>query len=389
MGGITAHSTNDGSAGKVSASLSYSTAIDNGNNWTSEWVDVSAYGSVVVAVKTDQNGYFEIQFSPDGTNQDSTLTRYYNTTSIEAPHRFTITRQYCRIAFYNDSGSNQTSFRLQTILGQKQPLNVPIDAVVSRDYDATMSRTLDHRYDVGAGRRQGWSTWNKFGYNPDIDTGTETIWAAGGTWTRMAAAEALTITSSSAQDASGGTGMEGCIIYGVDANWNLQTVVETDINGLTGVTTTETWLGVNRVAGYTHGSGEVNAGNITVSSASYGTQAYLVAGEGVTQQCIFFVPADYQFLATWLFINVNKISGGASPVVTVKGWVYSDVSGGKYEVFRETIDTSVENTIELVPSEPFVIGEKSVLWFEATTNSDNTIANCRFSGELVANPDAP
>jgi hypothetical protein len=51
---------------KVSTDNSHSTLITDGSNFTGAWEDVSQYDSVVVAVKTDQNGYFEIQFSPDG-----------------------------------------------------------------------------------------------------------------------------------------------------------------------------------------------------------------------------------------------------------------------------------------------------------------------------------
>ena len=116
--------------GTVSTDNSHSTLITNGSNFTGTWEDVTQYESLIVAVKTDQNGYFEIQFSPDGTNQDSTLTRYYRTTQIEAPHRFTITRSFFRVVFYNNSGADQTYFRLQTSIGLKGDLNAPLDSVL-------------------------------------------------------------------------------------------------------------------------------------------------------------------------------------------------------------------------------------------------------------------
>ena len=98
----------------VSDDNSSTTALNNGQTFTGGWVACSGFDSVIVAVKTDQPGTIQIQFSPDGTNADSILTRYYRTTGIEAPHRFTITRDFMRITFENDSGSNQTFFRLQT-----------------------------------------------------------------------------------------------------------------------------------------------------------------------------------------------------------------------------------------------------------------------------------
>jgi len=43
------------------------------------------------------------------------------------------------------------------------------------------------------------------------------------------------------------------------------------------------------------------------------------------------------------------------------------------------MDTSVENSVEITPSQPFVVGENSLIWFEATTDQNNTVASCRFS----------
>ena len=231
----------------VSTTNSSTTALDDTDVFTGDWEDVSAYNSLTVAVKTDQNGTFSVQFSPDGTNQDSTLTRYYRTNQIEAPHRFTITRKYARVVFTNDSGSNQTYFRLQTILGDQGELNAPADSTLAQDFDATVVRPTDFKYEVAQSLRQGYTTWNKWGYNPDIDNTTETVWSVGGLFTPLSSAGTLEVVSSSANDdgAPAGTGAQSIIIYGVDANYEEQIEVVT-LNGTTAVTTTNSWLGVNR-----------------------------------------------------------------------------------------------------------------------------------------------
>ena len=72
--------------GVVSTANSTTTLLTDTSTFTGAWEDVSAYDSVIVAVKTDQNGIFTVQLSPDGSNQDSTLTRYYRATQIEARH---------------------------------------------------------------------------------------------------------------------------------------------------------------------------------------------------------------------------------------------------------------------------------------------------------------
>lgn len=374
--------------GIVDAGNSTSTLLNAGATFTGVWLDVSAFPSLTIAVKTDQDGTYTIQFSPDGTNADSTLTRYYRTSQIEPPHRFTITRKFMRVTFTNTSASNQTYLRLQVLLGSQPDLNVPLDSNMAQDYDSVSVRPTDYKFEVALSRRQGATTWNKFGYNEDVDIGTETVWCAGGSFARMTA-DTLTIVSTSTRDASGNTGAESVVIYGVDDNWDTQIEVVT-MNGTTPVVTVGTWLGVNRMSVYLAGSGETNNGIITANQTGGGTtlQAQMPVGEGTTQQAIYFVANSHTFLSDFLVLNAEKTSGGGTPKVRFKGWVYSEVSNSKYLIFNQLMDTSVENSHELNPNQPFIVGEKSVLYFEATTDTNNSFASCRFSGILVRDVDA-
>jgi hypothetical protein len=367
--------------GNVDANNSSSTLLNAGATFTGTATDVSKYSDVIVAVATDQNGSYTIQFSSDGTNWDSTLTRYYRTAQINVPHRFSVTRKFMRVTFTNDSASNQTYLRLQTIVGATNNLNIPIDSVMSQDYDSISVRPTDFKSEVALSRRQGATLWNKFGYNADVDVGTEVIASFGGTFTPMTTARTLSIVSTDANDdgAPAGTGANSVVVYGIDANRQAQTVVVT-LNGTTPVVTTETWLGVNRIAIYLAGSGLVNAGTITATATTDLTiQAQIPAGEGTTQQCIFFTQLDHTALAEWLTINIVRFGVGTEPVVTVKGWVFSAVANAKYEVVRINIDATIENHIELLPPIPFPIGEKSCFWLEATSTQNNTVVSGRFS----------
>lgn len=375
--------------GTLSTVNATTTPLNAAAVFTGAWEDVSAYASITVTVKTDQNCTYQLQLSPDGVNADSTLTRYFRTNQIEPPHKFSRTRKYARLVITNTSASNQTYLRAQTILGQTEDLNIPLDAMVSQDYDAKVVRPTDYKYEVALGRRQGATTWNKFGYNGDIDIGTETVWSAGGTFARINTASTFTVVSSSANDIlTSGTGAWNIVIYYIDANRIAQTVV-VPLNGTTPVVTAVTGLGINRASVYNSGSSDVNEGTITITATTGGTtQGHIPIGEGSTQQAIFFTQADHQFLADYLLINVNKLSGGTAPRINVKGWVYSYVSTAKYLVLNNTIDTSVENHLEIVPSHPFVIGEKSILYFEVTTDQNNTVCSVRFSGVEVRDVDA-
>lgn len=378
------------SRGRVSTGNSTIIPLNSGTTFTGTWEEVIGFNSLVVGVNTDQDGTYSIQFSSDGSNIDSNLTNYFHTDHVEAPHRYTVTRKYFRIVFTNTSASNQTYLRLSVIYGSQTDLNSPTDSQMPQHFDAASVRPTNFIYEVALSRRAGYTTWNKFGYNADVDTGTEVIAAQGGTFTFLTTASTLTIVSSSLADdgSPAGTGANSIVIYGVDANRVAQTEVVT-INGTSSVVTATTWLGINRAAIYLAGGGLTNAGNITITATMGGTtQGYIPLGESSTQQAIFFTQENYTFLADFLRINAEKTGGGASPKVRIKGWVFSEVSNAKYLVFNELIDTSADNAYSINPSQPFIVGEKSVLWFEATTDTNDTFVSCRFSGIEVRDFDA-
>lgn len=285
--------------GKISSENSTTSTLASSATFTGTWVDVKNYASVIVAVKTDQDGTFTVQFSPDGVNADSTLTRYYRTTQIEAPHRFTVTRRYMRVTFTNTSASSQTSMRLQTMLSNGTELNAPMDSTLAQDFDATVVRPTDFHTEVALGRRQGTTTWNKFGYNTDIDTTTdpEIVASWGGTFSYITSGETIDIVSTSTNDDGdpAGTGAQQVIIWGVDENWDEQSEVVT-MNGTTTVTTSSQWIGINRVSIFLAGSGAGNDGTITITASTSGdTLAQMPAGEGTSQQMIFYVAQNHQY----------------------------------------------------------------------------------------------
>lgn len=231
------------------------------------------------------------------------------------------------------------------------------------------------------------STWNKWGYNNDVDTGSEEIIASwGGVWQPPTAAETVDFVSTSANDTSGGTGLNSIVIYGIDEN--RESIIEVlTLNGLTPVTTVNTYFGVNRVAPFLCGTNKANVGTIGGSQTTSGIiLAEMPIGETVIQQAIFHVQTGYTFLITSLHINVIKISGGGGhPTVTVRGWVWSPVANANIQIFKAKIDTQIENTVDINATETFPVTESSVLYFTAETDTNNTIVDLRFSGKEIKN----
>jgi hypothetical protein len=365
---------------KLDSANSSTSILTASSVFTGDWVDVGQYSDVIVSVSTDQDGTYSVQFSPDGVNQDSTLTRYYRTNQINVPHRFTVTRKYYRVVFTNTSASDQTYFRLQSHYGFHSDLNAPVDSILSQDFDAIAVRPTDYRDEVALGLRQGKTLWHKWGYNEDIDAAAEeVVWSEGGSFTFLTTASTLSLVSTSANDADAGTGAHGVVLYGLDEDRKSQVEVVL-LNGTTPVVTTSTWLGLNRVALYRSGTTQANEGKVTATAVTGGSiQAAMPAGEGTTQQSMFFVQAGHTGLATGLLINALKLSGGSAPKLTIKAWVLSFVSNSKYEVFRYNIDTSVENHLDYPPEDRFPVGEKSVLYFTASTDTNNTAVGLRYS----------
>lgn len=377
--------------GYIDSNNSSSVILTASSTYTGSFINVTHYAKGCVTVYTDQKGTLYVEHSSDSTNIDMTET-YYVQASSGKVHNINMCSKYVRIK-YTNGDTDQTVFRLQTIFHKNggPPTTFGSDEVLNRDHDSLATRPTDFKFEVALGRRSGMTTYNKFGYNNDVDTGSDEIVAAfGGTFFPMTTAATLTIVSDSTADDGdpAGTGANTLVITGVDANYNLQ-VENVTLNGITNVTTTSTWLGINRVAVSLAGSGYVNAGNITITENGSSTiQAYIPAGEGTTQQLIYHSRANHQVLADWLFLNAQKQSGGGNPKVTFKIWVYSAVSNGKYEVGRFVINTVSDTIIQLSPNQPFVIGEKSCIWVEATTDTNNTIVTGRLSLIEFADEDA-
>jgi len=372
---------------EVNSENSSTTALSNGATFTGEWVDVSSYPSIILTCKTDQNGIFRLQYSTDGVNIDSTLTRYYFTDQIEPPHRFTNTRKYARVQFENNSGANQTFFRFQTLLGFQNDLNTPADSVMAQDYDATSVRPTDFNSEVALGLRQGRTLWNKFGYNLDSDVGTEIIASFGGAFNPntaiMQTAQTFTIAYNNATDGFGTTGALSLLFTYLDADFISKTAIHT--LGSTGSETTSfTGLGINRVIVLSNGGLGWNANDITITATIDTThQAQLPALTSVTQQMIFHTQINHTFLADYLTFSALKPSGGGSGNGFIVGYSWSRVTNTRYEVFRKPYSTSTteDYNIEIIPSQKFPIGGREVLFFVIeNTAGNNTQVSGRFSG---------
>lgn len=115
---------------------------------------------------------------------------------------------------------------------------------------------------VARGLVPGMSRLQKVGYNTGVGTADTTVWNETTTPVAYpATAATITISSSSANDTTAGTGARTVTITGLDATFRQFTEVIT-LTGQTAVTTIGLFYRVNNMTVTTAGSGGVNAGVI-------------------------------------------------------------------------------------------------------------------------------
>jgi len=157
---------------------------------------------------------------------------------------------------------------------------------------------------VTLGRVGGHSRVAQYGHTPTAAAGTD-VWEGASAYPFQAAATKLEILSSSASDTAAGTGARTFTIVGLDANFNVISEVIT-MAGVTPVQTTGTYLRVNGLSIASAGSGNTNAGDVTLRVTGAGaSQAIARAGFGYAKQAVYTVPAGFTLLVTDLLLEVG------------------------------------------------------------------------------------
>lgn len=150
-----------------------------------------------------------------------------------------------------------------------------------------------------------------YGHHPSPITAGADVWEGSGAYPFQAAATKLEILSASANDTAAGTGARAFTLNGLDANYNVISEVLT-MNGTTPVQTVNSYLRVNGLLIASGGSGQVNAGDVTLRVTGAGaTQAIARAGYGYAKQAIYTVPLGFTFLVTDLLFECGGTGTGS------------------------------------------------------------------------------
>lgn len=223
-----------------------------------------------------------------------------------------------------------------------------------------------------------------FGYNGDIDTSPETVWPEGGILTSPSSAINMTVSSSSADDTSAGTGARTIYLSGLDENHNEVSEIVT-LNGQSAVTTANLYLHINEAYVTSSGSLYSAAGSIYIGTGS------LTAGVPATIYDI--IAYDYNKRVTGSYTVPAGYTG-----YLVQGLFSSGQAGGSNAVTGRLM-TRGTNNIRLTASivtinngaadymfeYPVAIPEKTTVEAQAFGSSANNSCSSMFIILLVKN----
>lgn len=235
---------------------------------------------------------------------------------------------------------------------------------------------------VSRGQIQGHRNVTVFGFNPDVDAAQVSVWPLPSLITFPAAAIQMTVSSTSADDTSAGTGARTVVVQGLDANYNEVTETVT-MNGQTAVTMTASLLRVNYAYVRTAGSGNSAAGDIYIGTGT------VTAGVPATVYDIikfdynntttgsYTVPAGYKaYLSQGLFSTGQ--AGGSN---SVQGRL---LSRGVDNIRRTAAITTINNGVaNYVFEYPLEIPEKTTIEATAVGSSTNNACSSMFILVLV------
>lgn len=223
-----------------------------------------------------------------------------------------------------------------------------------------------------------------FGYNPDQDSAVETVWPHGGLLSFTPSAIQMSISSSSANDTSGGTGARTVYISGLDSDHN--TIFETvTLNGQTAVTTTKSYLHINEAYVLSAGSLDSAAGDIYIGTgivtAGVPATVYDIIAYDYNRRVTgsYTVPAGYTAYVEQGLFSTGSSSGGTS----VTGRLMT--RGANNIRLTAAIVTLNNGSADYAFEYPIVIPEKTTIEAQASASANNNACSSMFILLLVKN----
>ena len=236
---------------------------------------------------------------------------------------------------------------------------------------------------VSRGQISGHYRLHKFGFNPLIQDAEETIWSEGGVYYHPYSASQMKVISTSDDDtANEGDGARTIEVFGLDSDYN-QISEEVVLDGTSAVTTSKSFLRVNRAFVKTAGDNEVASGIIRIgtgiitNNAPGSVYARIDPEDGQTLMCVWTVPAGYT--AYLLQKDVACLTEANNKFGTIR--LVSRQSGG---VFRTHDKFALQNDhTEITYSLPIPFSEKTDIEVRAVGSSSNSALHVSATLDII------
>jgi len=235
---------------------------------------------------------------------------------------------------------------------------------------------------VARGQIQGHRNVTVFGFNPDVDTSQVSVWPLASLITFPATALQMTVSSSSANDTSAGTGARTIVVQGLDANYNEVSETVT-MNGQTAVTMTASLIRINYAYVLSAGSGNGAAGDIYIGTGT------VTAGVPATVYDVIKFDYNTTITGSWTvpagytaYVSQGLFSAGqAGGSNQIQGRL---LTRGVDNIRRTAAVTSINNGVADYTFEyPLAVSEKTTLEATAIGSSNNNAVSSMFILVLV------
>lgn len=248
----------------------------------------------------------------------------------------------------------------------------------------------DFKLEVAKGNISGHAIFEKFGKNPDIDTGSipEDIWNGGGLYTGQptGAAETMEIFSSSANDTAAGTGARTVRIFNLlDGTGAAVSDVDVTLNGTTPVSlgAGTYYRGGSRIKVLTTGSGGSNAGTITLRHTTTTSNIFAVMPVGLNQTSIaaYTVPLGKTLYIDRIEFQLGRANGSAGQAEMS----FRNRPHGADTGYNSAVAPSITNSssYRLMDTQLTFPARTDIICRCDDVSDNNSIITAEFSGILV------
>lgn len=244
-------------------------------------------------------------------------------------------------------------------------------------------KNTDRYWEIAAGEVGRFEVINKFGRNPDVDTGTdpEDIWSQGGTYTYLTTGTQLFLSSSNAGDTIDIT------VEGLDENWDPKTETTT-LTGQTQVALPGLWMRVFRAfnadSDLTDGVGTDLLGDVyvaTTDAAPGGVPAVATKIKAKidvlfqqTHMTHYAIPRWHTGYITEHYMTLNSATGVA--ILNVEVREFGNVFRSMFIV---GLDANADSSFKYPFFAPFVIPQRTDIKFVAqSVSADDSDINAGY-----------